>query len=69
MSIIKAQEAFIAQVNACVRPTDRANRVRRAASRKLRMYCIDKVGMSTDAARQCAIDAWDMAELERNSED
>lgn len=64
-TLIQKQEEFIARVNACTRPLDRTNRVRKAASRKLRTYCIEKVGMSVDAARQCAIDAWDMAELER----
>ena len=69
MSIIQAQERYIAQVNACVRPKDRANRVKRSANKKLHDYCLS-IGI-TELAQINAIkrDAWDMAELEHNSED
>jgi hypothetical protein len=69
MSLIQAQEKYIAQVNACVRPNDRKHRVKRSANRKLHDYCLS-VGI-TDLVQINAIkrDAWDMAELEHNSED
>lgn len=69
MSLIKAQEKFIAQVNACTeRPNDRKNRVRRSASKKLRAYC-KRIGMTDDQATPVVRDAWDMAELEFNAEE
>ena len=66
MSLIHAQEKYIEQVNACVRPKDRRNRVRRAANKKLTKYLMS-IGVTT-GTRQICNDAWDMAELERNAE-
>jgi len=68
MTIIQAQEKFIAQVNACVRPKDRKCRVLRSANKKLRAYC-ESIGIVDDSQiRQIQRDAWDVAELENNSE-
>jgi len=69
MTLIQAQEKYIAQVNACVRPRDRRNRVRRSANRKLHDYCLS-IGMTDfTLINHVKRDAWDMAELERNSDD
>jgi hypothetical protein len=68
MTLIQAQQKFIDQVNACVRPKDRGNRVRRSAARKLRAYC-EGLGLPEDQIRRTIWDAWDVAELEHNAED
>jgi hypothetical protein len=68
MNLIQAQEAYIEQVNRCVRPKDRASRVRRAAGRRLRAY-LERIGVTGELAHQVCRDAWDMAELERNAND
>lgn len=67
MSVIQAQENFIAQVNACVRPLDRKHRVKRSANRKLADY-LQSVGYSEAQIRQAQIDAWDVAELEHRAD-
>jgi hypothetical protein len=67
-TLIQAQTAYIEQVNRCVRPKDRASRVRRSANGKLHAY-LERLGITGEQARQICRDAWDMAELEHNSED
>jgi hypothetical protein len=67
MSVIQAQEEFIAQVNACVRPGDRQHRVKRSANRKLADY-LNAVGYTAEQIRQAQIDAWDVAELENRAD-
>jgi hypothetical protein len=67
MSVIQAQEAFIDQVNSCVRPLDRMHRVRRSANRTLAHY-LASVGYSEQQISQAQIDAWDVAELQNRSD-
>jgi hypothetical protein len=68
LTLIQAQERYIERVNRCEFPKRRGNAVRRAAGRQLSEY-LTKIGVPD--AQQGAIirDAWDMAELERNTED
>jgi hypothetical protein len=68
MTLIQAQERYIEQVNRCVRPRDRKSRVRRAAGKKLYAY-LEKIGVPENQQGRIVRDAWDMAELEYNSED
>lgn len=67
-TLIQAQQAYIEQVNACVRPNDRLHRVRRSAGRKLRAY-LARLGIEGTQANAVVRDAWDMAELEHNSDE
>ena len=68
MTLTQAQDKYIKQVNACIRPNDRKHRVRQSASKRLRSYC-ERIGMTEPYVTMAVRDAWDMAELERNSED
>jgi hypothetical protein len=68
MTLIEAQEKYIEQVNRCVRPRDRKSRVRRSAGAKLRAY-LTRIGVPESQQGAICRDAWDMAELEYNSED
>lgn len=66
-TLIELQQAMIDKVNACHRPRDRANRVRRAAHRTLRRTLMAR-GYTEAQAQAAAVDAWDVAQLERNAE-
>lgn len=69
LTLIQAQQRYIERVNSAKTAKIRAGRTRRAANVQLHDYCVS-IGI-TDTAQilQIKRDAWDMAELEYNSED
>ena len=69
MTIIQAQDAYIARVNGTLRTKDRGNRIRRAAGKVLRAY-LASIGITEhEQQRNICIDAWEMAELQRICEE